>query len=123
MQMNWRLLTAINGAIALITIAAVIFGLTHSRTEKVRAQRAPQSVAGKKQGLDSSEKNVVQHLDYFSQARVDNMGAVPAAELTQLMTRADPDQIAALAQKFNDVSVDAHTMGGLGVFFQAWDRA
>jgi len=118
--MNWRLLTAINAAIALITIAVVIFAITRSGPEKIRAQRATQSPAENKDGSESSEKKVVQHLDNFSQARVDNMGAVPAAELTQLMSRADPEQIAALAQKFNEAPVDAHTMGGLGVFFQGW---
>ena len=120
MQMNWRLLTIINAGIALITIVVVIFGVTRSRPEKSRAQRANKFSAEQKQALESSEKKVVEHLDDFSQARVDNMGAVPAAELTQLMGRANPDQIAALAQKFNDVPVDAHTMGGLGVFFQSW---
>jgi hypothetical protein len=120
MQMNWRLLTAINAAIALITIAVVIFAITRSGPEKIRAQKATQSITENKDGSESSEKKVVQHLDDFSQARVDNMGAVPAAELTQLMSRADPEQIAALAQKFNEAPVDAHTMGGLGVFFQGW---
>src|SRR5205085_6609806 len=120
MQMNWRLLTIINAGIALITIVVVIFGMTRSRPEKSRAQRANKSASERKQALESSEKKAVEHLDDFSQARVDNMGAVPAAELTQLMGRANPDQIAALAQKFNDVPVDAHTMGGLGVFFQSW---
>jgi hypothetical protein len=118
--MNWRTLTIINAGIALITITVVIFGVSRSRPEKNRAQPPAKSLAEQKQVLESSEKKIVEHLDDFSQARVDNMGAVPAAELTQLMGRADPAQIAALAQKFNDVPVDAHTMGGLGVFFQAW---
>jgi hypothetical protein len=118
--MNWRLLTAINAAIALITVAAVIFGTMRSRSERIRAHKPIQAIAENKEGVESSERHVVQHLDDFSEARVDNMGAVPAAELTQLMNRADPDQIAALAQKFNDAPIDAHTMGGLGVFFQSW---
>ena len=36
------------------------------------------------------------------------------------MDRATPEQLAALAAKFNDAPTDARTLGGMGVFFQAW---
>jgi hypothetical protein len=36
------------------------------------------------------------------------------------MDRATPEQLAALAAKFNEAPTDARTLGGMGVFFQAW---
>jgi len=39
-----------------------------------------------------------------------------------LMDRATPEQLAALAAKFNEAPTDARTLGGLGVFFQVWTQ-
>jgi hypothetical protein len=36
------------------------------------------------------------------------------------MSRATPEQLAAMALKFNDAPTDARTFGGMGIFFQAW---
>jgi len=119
--MNWRLLTAINAAIALVTVSAVIFDVTtRPRGERSRATVRFNSTNEQKQATDREAKARVEALNDLSQARVDDLGAVPAAELTHLMDRATPDQLAALAFKFNDAPTDARTLGGMGVFFQAW---
>ena len=126
MQMNWRLLTAINAAIALITITAVIFGLSRTRPQRPRNARrqttAAQPGAGEAKFEDQAARNRVESLTDLSNARVDDLGAVPAAELTHLIDRATPEQLAALAFKFNDAPTDARTFGGMGVFFQAWTQ-
>jgi hypothetical protein len=121
MQMNWRLLTVINAAIALITLSSVIYVVSRPRVERTRAA-AVRSVPTneQKQAADREAKARVEALDDLSQARVDDLGAVPAAELTHLMDRATPDQLAALALKFNEAPTDARTLGGMGMFFQAW---
>ncbi len=124
MQMNWRLLTAINAAIALVTVCAVIYMVTRSpapkRTSRESAQRRsepstsspPDERAGKKISIESPED--------LTNARVDDLGAVPAVELTELMRRATPEQLAILADKFNDAPTDARTLGGMAIFFQNW---
>ncbi len=127
MQMNWRLLTAINVAIAIITVAAVIFDVTRPRGEHPRttARRKPvpfNPTNDQNQANDREARTRVEALDDLSEARVDDLGAVQAAELTQLMDRATPEQLAALALKFNDAPTDARTFGGMGVFFQAWTK-
>lgn len=123
MQMNWRLLTAINAAIALVTLSAVIFDVTRTRTKRP-ASRPRQTNVRSDSGNDQFDKqaarNRIESLDDISNARVDDLGAVQAAELTQLMNRATPEQLAAMALKFNDAPTDARTFGGMGVFFQAW---
>lgn len=126
MQMNWRLLTAINAAIALITISAVIFGVSRTRPQRsrnVRRQNATAQPNSTDAKFDDKEaRNRVEALTDLSNARVDDLGAVPASELTHLMDRATPEQLAALAFKFNDAPTDARTFGGMGVFFQAWTQ-
>ncbi|HST30350.1 MAG TPA: hypothetical protein VLK27_05865 [Chthoniobacterales bacterium] len=122
--MNWRLLTIINAAIALITVSAVIFGLTRMRTPRPRNARRQTTTAqsGPEEAKfdDQTARNRIEALTDLSNARVDDLGSVPAAELTHLMGRATPEQLAALAFKFNDAPTDARTFGGMGVFFQAW---
>ncbi len=118
--MNWRLLTAINAAIALVTVTAVIFDLTRSRGERSHATVRSNPTNEQKQATDREAKARIEALDDLSKARVDDLGAVPAAELTHLMDRATPEQLAALASKFNEAPTDARTLGGMGVFFQAW---
>jgi len=120
--MNWRLLTAINAAIALVTVSAVIFDLTRSRGERSRATVRSSPTNEQKQASDREAKVRIEALDDLSKARVDDLGAVQAAELTHLMDRATPEQLAALALKFNDAPTDARTLGGMGVFFQAWTQ-
>jgi hypothetical protein len=123
MQMNWRLLTVINAAIALVTVCAVIFGVRRSHTERSHGERPYTTVhsnSASDQRAKQTEQYQVEPIDDISKARVDDLGAVPAAELTQLMSRATPEQLAAMALKFNDAPTDARTFGGMGVFFQAW---
>lgn len=118
-EMNWRSLTAINAAIAFITVVAVIFDV-NTRSHRAHTRTTVQSSAEQNQARERESKARIEAIDDLSQARVDDLGAVPAAELTQLMGRATPDQLAAMAFKFNDAPMDARTLGGLGVFFQAW---
>src|SRR5256885_13511700 len=119
--MNWRLLTAINAAIALITVGAVTFVVaTRPRDEHARTKVQSNLKNEQNQRAEREAKARIEALDDLSQARVGDLGAVPAAELTHLMDRATPEQLAALALKFNDAPVDGRTLGGMGVFFQAW---
>src|SRR6266404_8663408 len=121
--MNWRLLTTINAIIALVTVGAVIFDLTRVRTGRSRSERQQttfQSNLANNQPKERVDKNRIESLDDLANARVDDLGSVPAVELTELMGRATPEQLAAMALKFNDAPTDARTFGGMGVFFQAW---
>lgn len=122
--MNWRLLTAINAAIALVTVCGVIYLVTRSpATQQSRAnqrQTASESSAGIKQPEAQERKVHIESVDDLTNARVDDLGAVPAVELTELMRRATPEQLAALAAKFNDAPTDARTLGGMAIFFQNW---
>jgi hypothetical protein len=121
--MNWRLLTTINAIIALVTVGAVIFDLTRARTGPSRGGRQQtkfQSNLANNQPVERAVKNRIESPDDLANARVDDLGSVPAAELTELMRRATPEQLAAMALKFNEAPTDARTFGGMGVFFQAW---
>ena len=126
MQMNWRLFTVINAAIALITVVAVIYDVSQPRGEHARSARRKtvQSNPANDQAKinDREAKARVEALADLSQARVDDLGSVPASELTHMMDRATPEQLAALALKFNDAPVDGRTLGGMGIFFQAWSE-
>ncbi len=123
--MNWRLLTAINAAIALVTVGAVIFDLTRARTGQSRRERQPttfqaNSASNHHQPEERADKVRIESVDDLANARVDDLGSVPAAELTELMRRLTPEQLAAMAFRFNEAPTDARTFGGMGVFFQAW---
>jgi hypothetical protein len=121
--MNWRLFTAINAIIALVTIGAVVFDLTRPRAEQSSNQRREttfQSNAADDQAGKPADTNRIESVDDLANARVDDLGAVPAVELTELMERATPAQLAEMALKFNDAPTDARTFAGMGIFFQAW---
>jgi hypothetical protein len=121
--MNWRLLTTINAIIALVTVGAVIFDLTRAGTGRSRSERQQttfQSNLANNQPEERADKNRIESPDDLANARVDDLGSVPAVELTELMGRATPEQLAAMALKFNEAPTDARTFGGMGVFFQAW---
>ena len=120
MQMNWRVLTAINAAIALVTLSAVIYVANRPRAERRHASARANQTKEQEQASEREAKARIEALADLSQARVDDLGAVPAAELTHLMDRATPEQLAVLASKFNDAPTDARTFGGMAVFFQAW---
>jgi len=128
--MNWRLVTIINVIIALVTLGAVIFDLTRPRTDgspKKRSHTTSQRNSPNSQSNSANngpEQRVgevrIESPEDLENARVDDLGAVPAGALTELMHRATPEQLAAMALKFNDAPTDARTFGGMGVFFQAW---
>jgi hypothetical protein len=121
--MNWRLLTTINAIIALVTVAAVIFYFTRARSERSRSEREQttlQSNSASDQPGKRADKPRIESPEDLANARVDDLGAVPAAALTELMARATPEQLAAMALKFNEAPTDARTFGGMGMFFQAW---
>jgi hypothetical protein len=123
--MNWRLLTAINAAIALVTVCAVIYIVMRSpatkQTRRETARTDLQSKSASNQPEQRGKKKIsIESPDDLVNTRVDDLGAVPAAELTQIMNKATPEQLAMLAAKFNDSPIDARTFGGMAVFFQAW---
>ena len=121
--MNWRLLTIINAIIALVTVGAVIFDVTRPRTERSpkRPRQPPsQSSSADDKGDERGPKIRIESPDDLANAGVDDLGAVPVGALTELMHRATPAQLAAMALKFNEAPTDARTFGGMGVFFQAW---
>ena len=122
MQMNWRVLTAINAAIALITLSAAVYIVSRPRAGRTHTAARSNPTNEQKEAAEREAKARIEALTDLSQARVDDLGAVPAAELTHLMDRATPEQLAALAFKFNDAPVDGRTLGGMGVFFQAWSE-
>ena len=129
-RMNWRLVTIINVIIALITVGAVIFDLARRQTERLPRERpqttaqsnsaSSQSNSANNEAEERADKIRIESPDDLANARVDDLGAVPAAALTELMGRATPEQLAAMALKFNDAPTDARTFGGMGIFFQAW---
>jgi hypothetical protein len=121
--MNRRLFTIINAAIALVTVGAVVVDLTRSHGQRAHSTRG-QSGAVANQTRDSAQqaRADIEHIEDIADVRVDNLGAVAASELAQVMERAKPGELGALAAKFNDLPIDAHTLGGLGVFFQAWTQ-
>ena len=127
MQMNWRLLTAINAAIALVTVCALIYIVTRSPAPKRTTRESPrtrsETSSTSTQPNERTEKKIsIESPEDLANTRVDDLGAVPAAELTQIMNRATPEQLAMLAAKFNEAPTDARTFGGMGVFFQAWTQ-
>ena len=119
--MNWRYLTIVNAAIALITVSAVIFDVTRSRPHSGAAEVAEKSNGANNPSVAAKRRaNPLEDVESVLDIRVDDLGAVASSELSQIMGRAKPGELSALALKFNDLPVDAHTLGGLGVFFQAW---
>jgi hypothetical protein len=123
--MKWRLLTAINAIIALVTVGAVIFDVTRAKPRRSLNKRQPSSSEASSptnhhQPDKPADKNRIESVDDLTSARVDDLGAVAAVELTELMMRATPEQLAAMALKFNEAPTDARTFGGMGMFFQAW---
>src|SRR5439155_16429957 len=122
-RMNWRLVTIINAIIALVAVGAVIFDVARPRTDgspKEPPQTTSQSNSANNDAEEWADKIRIESPEDLANARVDDLGAVPAAELTELMGRATPEQLAAMASKFNDAPTDARTFGGMGVFFQSW---
>jgi hypothetical protein len=122
--MNWRTITVVNAAIAFVTVSAVIVDLTRSRGGHANAQAESAALRGETAGrsIQNSTPAHIEHIDDLADVRVDNLASVAASELVQLMEGAKPAEIAALARKFNDLPIDAHSLGGLGTFFEAWTQ-
>lgn len=125
MQMNWRLLTAINAAIALVTVCALIYIVSRSpgpkRTTRESTRTRSETGSTSTRPDERTEKKIsIESPEDLANTAVDDLGSVPAVELTDLMRRATPEQLAALAAKFNEAPTDARTLGGMGVFFQNW---
>jgi hypothetical protein len=121
--MNWRLVTIINAIIAVATVGAVIFDFTRSRPRQSRNEGQQATLQSNSRNNEPEEpigRIRIESPDDLANARVDDLGAVPAVELTDIMFRATPEQLAAMALKFNDAPTDARTFGGMGIFFQAW---
>src|SRR5437764_1477230 len=73
--MNWRLLTAINAAIALITVGAVTFVVaTRPRDEHARTKVQSNLKNEQNQRAEREAKARIEALDDLSQARVDDLG-------------------------------------------------
>jgi len=128
--MKWRLVTIINALIALLTVGVVVFDLARRPTDGA-PKKYPSTIS--QSGSANSQSNPadtkpdkraddirIDSPDDLANANVDDLGAVPAVELTEIMFRATPEQLAAMALKFNDAPTDARTFGGMGIFFQAW---
>ena len=115
--MNWRLATSING-IAAITLIAVAYDLSCERSrEAVTKLDSPKNSA---QGEARRKNRLLGPGDEITEMRVDDLAVVPPAELYDIFFRANPDQIAAIALKFNDRPTDSRSTGGILIFFQAW---
>jgi hypothetical protein len=93
--MNWRLITLVNAAIALVAVGAVIFDLTRPRGDHGHLGAVHKTAGSNPTDVpspinDRQAKARIEALDNLSQARVDDLGSVPASELTHLMDRATP---------------------------------
>jgi hypothetical protein len=116
--MNWRVLTAINALIAIVTISAVAYAVSH-----IRRSHAERRSTGAELHSRNQRAATLPHTNSFrdiTDVRVDKLASVLSSELYEVLSRATPEQIAALALKFNDLSYDAPTLGAVGTFFQTW---
>src|SRR5437870_12309263 len=101
--MNWRLLTTINAIIALVTVGAVLFDLTRPRIKQSSSKRQEtfQSNAANNQLEKPDDTNSIENVDVLENVLYDDLGVVPAVELTDLLRGANPEMFATLALKFN----------------------
>src|SRR4051812_29134499 len=103
--MNRRLFTIINVLVALITVGAVVFDVTRKKagpSRPVRQATAARSGSASKTSGEKAGSSQIESVDDLTEARVDDLGSVPAVHLTELMRRMSPEQLAELALKFND---------------------
>lgn len=117
--MNRRFITMINAGIALIVVSAVILDVIRGGLWRAARQRLT-SESSTNQSREKTDSISVEPADDLTDARVDDLPAVPAAHLVGLMRRMTPEERTAMALKFNDAPTDARTLAGLGVFLQAW---
>jgi hypothetical protein len=116
--MNWRVLTAINALIAIVTISAVVYAVSHIRP--LQAERRTTSAKLHSRNERAAHLSHTNSFRDITDVRVDKLASVPSSELYEVLSRTTPEQIAALALKFNDLSYDAPTLGAVGTFFQTW---
>lgn len=107
----------INAAIAFVTVMTVLFDISQVRHREIfvkpAASESPQTNQGRTLHPHPS-------LGDIARVRVDDLGSVPPSELYEVLLRATPEEIAALALKFNGLPNDGPTNAAIGVFFQAW---
>ena len=122
--MNWRLATLINAAIAAVTVIAAI--TLHSPTTP-RTQTSPsRSIIGVGTSEPASWKptSIAQPVQPagidVAHTQVDSFATVAPSEFYEILLRATPEEIAALALKFNELPVNSRSGGAIGMFFQAW---
>src|ERR1700704_7142176 len=109
--MNWRLVTIINGAIALITISAVIVYLTRSQSQQKASEVEGKSNAATNQTAETAARgreHPLENLSEISDIRVNDLGAVAAGGLTQIMGRATPAALAGPALQFKKLPICGH---------------
>jgi hypothetical protein len=117
--MNWRWPTFVNAAIAFVTVSAVCFDVFRAPHRGATARQTTMTESAK------SHRSRAYHftesaMGDISDARVDDFASVPPSEFYEVLLRATPAEIAALALKFNELPNNGHTVGALGMFFQAW---
>src|SRR5438477_3568996 len=115
--MDWRVLTLINSIIAVVTLIAIAFDYeAHRRIVRSKELGSDSSLSG-----SGSHRHSTRHsVNSLDQLRVDKLDTVPPSELYELLLDANPQEMNALAMKFNELPPNVHTAGGIAMFFQAW---
>src|ERR1700687_5838832 len=115
--MNLRVLTSINAFITIMTFSAVVYAVSHIRPSQAERRTTSAKLHSRNErGTHLSHTNSFRDI---TDVRVDKLASVPS-ELYEVLSLTTPEQIAALALKFNDLSYDAPTLGAVGNFFQTW---
>jgi hypothetical protein len=115
--MDWRVITLINSIIAVVTLIAVAFDIEAHH----RIARSKEGASDSLLGAGGSRRHSNRHAtSSLAQLRVDKLDSVPPSEFYDLFLDASPQEMNALALKFNELPPNVHTAGGVAMFFQAW---
>jgi hypothetical protein len=114
--MTSRTITILNAAIAVVTVTAVTLDLQSRHRDHVRATSAARP-SSRANGLSKDRPHLYNDV---IDVRVDKLSSVPPSELYEVLMQATPEEIAALALKFNNLPPDGPSIGSVGMFFQAW---
>lgn len=114
--MNWRLVTAINALIPIVTISVGIYAVCHIRHSQ--PERRPTDTELNSRNKTEDYLWRADNLRDITSVRVDKLASVPPSELYEVLSSATPEQILALAMKFNDLPSDAPTLGAVEMFFK-----
>jgi hypothetical protein len=117
--MGWPMFTVLNVAISLVTVITISwFEFSRPAPPLVATTRVEQREnTAAPNGLFSSSESLSNDL---TKIRVESFASVAPAEFYEILLRATPEQIAALAMQFNQLPINSRTGGALGMFFQAW---